>query len=105
VVEQKQRQVRRAPQQGGRLIIIWSMVVALLLSGAAFAYKVAEFMFTMTTAEFAGSFDVPVVVYFAVAAGWLLLLVWCLMTGAFKNMENGKSDLLKQEEEYERLGI
>ena len=88
-----------------RIIIIWSMVVGLILSGIAFAYKVAEFMFTMTSADFAGSFDVPVIVYFAIAAGWLSLLAWCFATGAFKDMERAKYEMLAKEEEYERRGI
>ncbi|MCK6549767.1 hypothetical protein L6R52_28275 [Myxococcota bacterium] len=81
------------------------MVVGIVLSGLGFAYKVAEFMFTMSAPEFAGSFDVPVIVYFAVAGGWFVLLVWCFTTGKFQEMERGKTDLLAQEEEYERNGI
>ncbi|MEQ8276020.1 MAG: hypothetical protein RKU31_20255 [Deltaproteobacteria bacterium] len=88
-----------------RLVIIWSMVVGLVISGLAFAYKVAEFMFTMSNPEFAGSFDVPIIVYFAIAAGWLSLLVWCFMTGKFKDMERAKYEMLAREEQYERLGI
>ncbi len=88
-----------------RAIIIWSMVVGLVFSGLAFAYKIAEFMFTMTTPDFAGSFDVPIIVYFAIAAGWLSLLGWCFATNKFKDMERAKYDMLAQEDEYERLGI
>ncbi len=88
-----------------RAIIIWSMIVGLVLSGMAFAYKVAEFMFTMTSADFAGSFDVPIIVYFAVAAGWLALLAWSFVTHGFKDMERTKYDLLAKEDEYDRLGF
>lgn len=95
----------RRGDRPARKVIIWSMVVGLVLSGMAFAWKVAEFMFTMSTPEFAGSFDVPVIVYFAVAGGWFLVLVWCLMTGKFTEMERTKYEMLAQEEEYERLGI
>ena len=91
--------------RSSRKIIIWSMVVGLILSGAGFAYKVAEFMFTMTSPEFAGSFDVPVIVYFAVATGWFLILGWCFITGKFKDMEQGKVDMFAQEEDYERTGF
>ena len=88
-----------------RLVIIWSMVVAIILSGVAFAYKVAEFIFAISNEAFAGSFDVPVIVYFTVAAGWLALLIWCVVAGKFKEMERSKYEMLAQEEEYERLGI
>ncbi len=88
-----------------RLVIIWTMVVGLVLSGLAFAYKIAEFMFTMSNPEFAGSFDVPIMVYFAIASGWLALLVWCFMTDKFKDMERAKYEMLAREDEYERLGV
>ncbi len=88
-----------------RLVIIWSMVVSVVLSGVAFAYKVAEFIFAISNEAFAGSFDVPVIVYFTVAAGWLAMLIWCITAGKFKEMETSKYDMLAQEEEYEKLGI
>ncbi len=88
-----------------RLVIIWSMAIGLVLAGAAFAYKVAEFIFTMSSEDIRGAFDVPIIVYFAVAGGWLSLLLWCFMTGKFKEMEQAKYDMLAQEEEYERQGI
>ena len=47
----------------------------------------------------------PVTVDFAVAAGWMFLLVWCFKTGKFKNMEEAKYEMLRIEQEYERLGI
>lgn len=88
-----------------RKVIIGSMVAGLVLSGVAFAYKVAEFMFTLTAGEFAGTFDIQVMVYFSIAAGWLLLLIWCFWAGKFKEMEAEKADILALEEEYDRLGI
>ena len=97
--------MRKYSDRPSRLIIIWSMVVGLILSGIAFAYKVAEFMFTMTSPDFAGSFDVPVIIYFAVAAGWLILLGWCFATGKFKDMERAKYEMLAQEDEYDSLGL
>ena len=47
----------------------------------------------------------PVIVYFAIAAGWLSLLVWCFASGAFKDMERAKYEMLAKEEEYEQRGI
>ena len=37
-------------------------------------------------------------------AGWLCLLVWCFVTGKFKNVEEPKLEMLRMEEEYERRG-
>ena len=91
--------------RASRLVVIWTMVVGVALSGVAFAYKVAGFIYTLSSADFRGTFDVGVTVYFCVSAAWLCLLVWCLLTGKFKRMEQAKFDLLRQEEEYDRLGI
>lgn len=95
----------RASDRAHRLLFVWTMIVGLVLSGVAFAYKVAEFIFTMSSEAARGFADVPVTVYFFVAGGWLCLLVWCLMTGKFQEMEQSKIEMLQQEEEYERLGI
>ncbi|MCA9619902.1 MAG: hypothetical protein KC731_12845 [Myxococcales bacterium] len=85
---------------------LWiSMVVGVVLGGAGFIYKVVEFMLTISSPDSKGFADVPVVVYFCVAAGWLCLLVWCFATGKFKNNEQAKLDMLRMEEEYEQLGI
>ncbi len=83
--------------------VLWiMMVVGILFSGAAFAYKVAEFLFTLNSPEAQGFADVPVTVYFFVAAGWLFLLFWCFTSGHFKNLEQAKYDMLRMEEAYER---
>ncbi len=86
-------------------IAMWvAMIVGIVLSGLAFAYKVAEFLFTLSAKEVQGFADVPVAVYFMVAAGWLLLLVWSFVSGQFADPERSKYDMLAQEEEYERRG-
>lgn len=86
--------------------VLWiSMIVGVVFGGAAFAYKIVEFLFTLSSPEARGFAEVPVTVYFFVAAGWLCLLVWCFVSGQFKNLEQAKFDMLEMEEEYERRGI
>jgi hypothetical protein len=91
--------------RASRLVVIWTMVVGVALAGVAFAYKIAGFIYTLSSPDFRGTFDVGVTVYFCVSSAWLCLLVWCLLTGKFKRMEQAKYELLRQEEEYDRLGI
>jgi len=88
-----------------RWILFIMMVVGVVSAGIAFAYKIAEFLFTLGADEVQGFADVPVVVYFAVAAGWMALLVWSFLTGKLRDVEDAKSDFLRKEEEYDRLGI
>ncbi len=86
-------------------IILWVVMIAGLCgAGVAFAYKVAEFIFTLSSDEVKGFADVPVTVYFIVAAGWLMILVWCFLSGKFTDMERAKFEMLEMEEAYERRG-
>lgn len=86
--------------------VLWvSMIVGVVFGGAAFAYKIVEFLFTLSSPEARGFAEVPVTVYFFVAAGWLCLLVWCFVSGQFEDLEQAKFDMLEMEEEYERRGI
>ena len=86
-------------------ILLWvSMIFGILVAGVAFAYKMAEFIFTLNSNSVQGFADVPVTIYFIVAAGWLALLAWCFVTGKFEDIESSKWDMLRQETEYERRG-
>ena len=91
--------------RAARRLMIWTMVVGVVLGGIAFAYKIAAFIFTLSSPDFRGTFDVSITVYFFVSAGWLCVLVWAFLTGKFKQMEKAKYEMLRQEEEYDRLGI
>jgi hypothetical protein len=87
-----------------RWLLYTSIALGMLGAGTAFCYKIAEFLFTLNSEEVKGFADVPVTVYFAVAAGWLALLVWSFLTGKLTEVEETKCDLIRMEEEYERLG-
>jgi hypothetical protein len=88
-----------------RRLVIYTMIVGLVLTAFAFAYKIATFIWTLSSPDFRGTFDVGISVYFVVSAGWLCLLVWAFLTGRFKDMEKTKLEMLRQEEEYEKRGI
>ena len=88
----------------GKLLLWVSMIVGVFAAGVAFIYKIAEFIFTLNSNDVKGFADVPVTVYFVVAAGWLALLAWSYVTGKFKDVEASKWDMLRQEIEYERRG-
>ncbi|MEJ7734310.1 MAG: hypothetical protein WKG00_34585 [Polyangiaceae bacterium] len=88
-----------------RRLVIYTMIVGLVLTAMAFAYKIAAFIWTLSSPDFRGTFDVGITVYFVVSAGWLCLLVWAFLTGRLKDVERTKLEMLRQEEEYEKLGI
>jgi hypothetical protein len=85
--------------------VMWTaMIVGLVLGGSAFAYKVVEFLFTLSEPDVRGFAEVPVTVYFFVAAGWLCLLVWSFASGKLANLEQVKLEMLEREAEYESRG-
>lgn len=93
------------PARGPRRWLFWTVtMLGLGGAGVAFVYKIAEFLFTMSSTEVQGFADVPVTVYFVVATGWLCLLVWCFVSGKFTDLERAKYDFLAKEAEYERQG-
>jgi len=86
-------------------VLLWAaMIAGIGLSGVAFVYKIAEFIFTLGGTEVKGFAEVPVTVYFVVATGWLCLLVWCYVTRQFVDVERSKYEMLEMEAEYERRG-
>lgn len=93
-----------APSKRTRILLWTAMIVGLTGAGVAFAYKVAEFLFTLGSEEVQGFADVPVTVYFIVASGWLFLLVWCFATGKFSEMERAKLEMLEMEESHDERG-
>jgi hypothetical protein len=93
-----------SPARPERILLWAAMVIGIFAAGAAFIYKIAEFIFTLNESSVQGFADVPVTIYFVVAAGWLSLLVWCFVSGQFKNVEEPKYEMLRLEEEYERRG-
>ena len=93
-----------APTRIEKSLLMGAMVLGVLAAGLAFAYKMAEFIFTLNSNDVQGFADVPVTIYFFVAAGWLLLLVWCYLKGEFVDVERSKFEMLEREAEYERRG-
>jgi len=102
---QKGRPESGAPRRPEKILLWAAMIGGIFAAGVAFVYKIAEFIFTLNSSTVQGFADVPVTIYFVVAAGWLLLLVWCFVSGQFTNVEEPKYEMLRKEEEYERRGI
>jgi hypothetical protein len=90
------------PKGRGRIVLWIAMIVGIVSAGTAFVYKIAEFMFTLSSDEVPGFADMPVTLYFIVATGWLAILAWCFLTGKFTDMEKAKWEMIEKEEAYER---
>jgi nitrogen fixation-related uncharacterized protein len=82
----------------GRGVMYGGCVIAAL----TFAFKIVEFIWTLDSPEAPGFAVVPVITYFIVAAGYVLLFTWSYLNGQFANMERPKSTLLEREKELDR---
>ena len=92
------------PARPERILLWIAMIGGTFIAGVAFVYKIAEFIFTLNSNEVQGFADVPVTIYFVVAAGWLCLLVWSYVSGQFTDVERAKVEMLEMEEAYEQRG-
>ena len=91
-----------APPRPERILMWAAMIGGVFAAGVAFVYKIAEFIFTLNESSVQGFADIPVAIYFVVAAGWLCLLVWCFVSGQFKNIEEPKYEMLRKEEDRDK---
>ena len=80
-------------------IVMW---VGTVIAALTFAFKIIEFIWTLDSPEAPGFALVPVVTYFVVAAGYVLLFLWAHQTGQFADLEKPKELLLQREAELDR---
>jgi len=87
----------------GRFLSVAVVAVAVGAAGVTFMFKLYEFVAASTTGILPGIVTATVLPYFFISAGFLLLAAWAWAGGHYKNIEEPKRDMLRQEEEYEEL--
>lgn len=87
----------------GRMLSIIVVAIAVGAAGLTFMFKLYEFIAASTTGVLPGLVTATVLPYFCISAGFLLLAAWAWAGGHYKDIEAPKRDMLRQEEEYERL--
>lgn len=87
----------------GKFISVLIVTVSVGAAGLTFLFKLYEFVAASTTGVLPGIVTATVLPYFFVSAGFLLLAAWAWAGGHYKNIEGVKRDMLRQEEEYEKL--
>lgn len=95
------RQPPRARSGGGRWFLWVFGPAVILVAGAAFLFKLTEFIIVATSKgpEALGSFLIPVLNYLFVAAGFLCLFLWAYFTGQFRDVEAPKYRMLELQRE------
>jgi len=86
-----------------KYISILVVAAAVGAAGITFMFKLYEFVAVSTTGVVPGIVTATVLPYFFISGGFLLLAGWAWAGGHYKNIEEPKRDMLRQEAEYEAL--
>ena len=88
-----------------RTVILFALFVGVMvISGGAFFLKMFEFVMTMSGDEVAGFGAVAVSTYLIGMLPLLLLMLWAITTGRFRDVEAPKLRMLELDREIERGG-
>ena len=88
-----------------RTIILFAMFIGVMVvAGGAFVMKMLDFIMTMSGDEVAGFGAVAVSTYLMGMAPLVLLMLWAVTTGRFRDVEAPKFRMLELDREIERGG-
>jgi hypothetical protein len=93
----------RSRFKDGKFVSVVVVAVTVAAAGVTFLFKLYEFVAASTTGVVPAIVTATVLPYFFVSAGFLLLAAWAWAGGHYKNIEGPKRDMLRQEQEYEKL--
>lgn len=88
----------------GKARLIWVLAFAILVPSAiGFVGKIVDFFRTLRADQNGGAITlVPIANYFAIALGFIFLLVWAVAHGMFKDIERPKYTMLDNEAKLDR---
>ena len=88
-----------------RSIILFAMFIGVMVvAGGAFVMKMFDFIMTMSGDEVAGFGAVAVSTYLMGMAPLVLLMLWAVTTGRFRDVEAPARRMLELDREIERGG-
>jgi hypothetical protein len=86
-------------------LVLFVMAIAVMVgAGLAFAYKMAEFAMTIVEDDVSGFGAVAVATYLCGMLPLLLLTLWAVLSGRFRDVERPKYRMFELDEEIERGG-
>lgn len=95
--------MKRKPLSDNRGLSVLVVGIAVAAAGLTFMYKLYEFIAAAAAGYMPGFLAASVLPYFFISTGFLLLAAWAWAGGHYKDIEGPKRDMLRQEEEYEKL--
>ena len=88
-----------------RSIVLFAFGIGVMVvAGGAFIMKMVDFIMTMSGPEVAGFGAVAVSTYLMGMLPLMLLLLWAVTTGRFRDVERTKIRMLELDREIERGG-
>jgi nitrogen fixation-related uncharacterized protein len=91
----------RSGTRTGGLAVFALAVGVMAIAGAAFVYKMAEFVVTIAEDEIAGFGAVAVATYLIGMLPIVFVTLWAALTGRFRDLERPKHRLLELDREIE----
>lgn len=86
-------------------LVLFAMAVAVMaFAGLAFTYKMAEFAMTIVNDDVSGFGAAAVATYLTGMLPLLLLTLWAVFSGRFRDVERPKYRMLELHDELEREG-
>jgi len=90
---------------GARGLVVFGFAIAVMtVAGLGFAYKMAEFVVTITHDEIQGFGAVAVATYLIGMLPIVFLTLWGVLSGRFRDIERPKFRVLELDREIERGG-
>ena len=86
------------------LVVFAFAVVVMVVAGLGFAYKMTEFALTIVEDEVEGFGAVAVATYLIGMVPIVLVTLWAVVTGRFRDIERPKLRLFELDAEIERGG-
>ncbi|MBU6282503.1 hypothetical protein KGQ64_09705 [bacterium] len=86
------------------LVLFLLTVAVMFVAGGAFFYKMTEFVVTMARGDVEGFGAVAVATYVVGMLPLLLLTIWAVLSGHFRDVERPKFRMLELDAEIERGG-
>jgi hypothetical protein len=86
------------------LVVFAFAVAVMVVAGLGFVYKMTEFAVTIAHDEVAGFGAVAVATYLVGMVPIVLVTLWAVLTGRFRDIERPKFRLFELDQEIERGG-
>ncbi len=95
-------ELRYQPKRRNRAMTIFQWAV-ILIAGAGFVFKFIEYTISVFASdnELVNFAITPLIMYMSVAAGFLLLFIWTVLRGDYKDIERPKYRLFERELEID----